>query len=53
MAPVSIVADEVMGEMTPTNVDGIFLQREIRKEQKARKQKKEKTEEQDQKEDGR
>jgi len=39
MAPVSIVGDEVVGDMAPTKVDGILLQHKIKKEQeeKARK----------------
>jgi NADH-quinone oxidoreductase subunit E len=38
MAPVSIVADEVVGHMAPTKVDGILLQHKIKKEQEAKQQ---------------
>ncbi len=33
MAPVSIVQDEVIGEMAPNRVDGILLQHRIAREQ--------------------
>jgi NADH-quinone oxidoreductase subunit E len=45
MAPVSIVCDEVIGEMAPTKVDGILLQHRINKEQEERKASKEKSQE--------
>ncbi len=36
MAPVNIMGDEVMGEMSPTKVDGILLRHQIAKEQAER-----------------
>ena len=36
MAPVSTVGEEIIGEMSPTKVDGILLQHQIKKEQKER-----------------
>lgn len=42
MAPVSIVSKEVVGNMSPTKVDGILLQRKIKKEQEQKAAKGEK-----------
>jgi NADH-quinone oxidoreductase subunit E len=39
MAPVSIVCDEVVGNMAPTKVDGILLQHRLKKEMEERKKK--------------
>ncbi len=41
MAPVSIVRDEVIGEMAPTKVDGILLQHKIKREQEEKRKAKE------------
>jgi NADH-quinone oxidoreductase subunit E len=40
LAPVSIVSDEVIGGMSPTKVDGILLQHQIKREQDEKKAKK-------------
>ncbi len=37
MAPVSIVGDEVIGQMAPTKVDGILLQHSIQREKEAKR----------------
>lgn len=41
LAPVSVIGDKVIGEMSPTKVDGILLQHKIQKEREQRQQAKE------------
>jgi NADH-quinone oxidoreductase subunit E len=43
-APVSIVCDEVVGQMSPTRVEGIILQHQLKREQEERERKKEQAE---------
>jgi len=38
LAPVALIGDEVIGDMSPTKVDGLLLQHKLKKEQEEGKE---------------